>query len=49
MKASAQVKLREIKEHITLSIRHFHIDHNAPYFPPKILHIFSWDRLFISA
>ena len=46
MNASAEVKLREIKEHITLSIRHFHIDHNAPYFPPKILHIFSWDRLF---
>ena len=21
-----------------LSIRHFHISHNAPYFPPKILH-----------
>ena len=38
MNASAEVKLREIKEHMTLSIPHFHIDHNAPCLPPKILH-----------
>ena len=41
MNASAEVKLREIKKHMTLSVRHFYIDHNAPCLPPKILHNYS--------
>ena len=29
---------RSILSALILLIRHFHISHNAPYLPPKILH-----------
>ena len=33
------VKMADEEQKIAfLCIRHFHISHNAPYFPPKILH-----------
>ena len=41
MNASAEVKLREIKEHMTLSIRHFQLDHNATLFTSQNLHNYS--------